>query len=165
VEYEALGGSFKVLREPAEIFPGAWLTGPVPRRHPERNWSGNDSVPEDQSLVLDTVKGLVVVAGCGHAGIINTFDYARQKVRPGTPVHAAIGGFHLFSASEDTLAWTTGEMKKAGLQHFLGAHCTGIEAVYRIRERTGLGRRTCVVGAVGGIFDLDKGIAPGVIAR
>jgi len=38
-----------------------------------------DNVPEDMSLVLDTEKGLVLVSGCGHAGIINTLEYARQK--------------------------------------------------------------------------------------
>ncbi len=38
-EYEALGGSFAVIERPTEIFPGAWLTGPVPRTYPERNWS------------------------------------------------------------------------------------------------------------------------------
>ncbi|MEZ5401081.1 MAG: MBL fold metallo-hydrolase [Bryobacteraceae bacterium] len=165
--YEKSGGTFEILREAKEIFPGAWLTGPVPRTHPEKNWSANvgaeDNIQEDQSLVLDTVKGLVVVAGCGHAGIINTLEYAREKVRK-APVHAAIGGFHLFNASEETLAWTSAELKKMGLQHFLGAHCTGIEAVYRVRAAVGLTRRTCAVGAVGGVFDLEKGLQPGALA-
>ncbi len=93
-----------VVDRPTELFPGAWLTGPVPRIHPERNWSFKrmikqadgrlveDNVPEDMSLVLDTDKGLVVLAGCGHAGIVNTLEYARRQVRE-TPVYAALGGF------------------------------------------------------------------------
>jgi 7,8-dihydropterin-6-yl-methyl-4-(beta-D-ribofuranosyl)aminobenzene 5'-phosphate synthase len=52
-----------------------------------------------------------------------------------------------------------------GLGHLLGAHCTGVESVYALRPRLGLGRRTCVVGAVGAGFDLDGGIRPGTIAR
>ena len=108
-EFETLGGSFVVIERATELFPGAWLTGPVPRTYPERNWSFKrtirfpdgrqveDNVPEDMSLVLDTDKGLVLVSGCGHAGIINTLEYARQKVRE-TRVHAALGGFHLFEA-------------------------------------------------------------------
>ncbi len=83
-EYEASGGKIIEHSEGAEIFPGAWLTGPVPRKYPERNWSVGgkvqtpnglveDNIPEDQALVLNTPQGLVVVTGCGHAGIINIY--------------------------------------------------------------------------------------------
>ena len=47
----------------------------------------------------------------------------------------------------------------------LGAHCTGIEAVYALRRRLNLDRRHCVVGAVGSGFDLESGIHPGMIAH
>ena len=171
-QYEASGGTFVVYDAPREIRPGVWLTGPVPRQYPERNWSGalkldngaEDNLPEDQALVIDTVKGLVVISGCGHAGVINTLEYARAKIRK-APIHAAIGGFHLYQASDDHLAWTAGKLKEFGLQQLLGAHCTGIEAVYRIRELAGLSRKTAAVGAVGGGFNLERGIAPGSISR
>ena len=173
--YESSGGTFVEVAQPTEIFAGAWLTGPVPRTHPERNWSGTgrvktaaglvgDTIPEDLSLVLDTERGLVVVSGCGHAGIVNTLEYARKAVRAG-PVHAALGGFHLFAAGEPTLAWTAGKLRGLGVRHLVGAHCTGIEAVHGLRGRLGLDRRTCVVGAVGSRFDLKDGIRPGTIAR
>jgi 7,8-dihydropterin-6-yl-methyl-4-(beta-D-ribofuranosyl)aminobenzene 5'-phosphate synthase len=173
--YEATGGTFVEVAGPTEIFPGAWLTGPVPRTHPERNWSGasrvrtseglvEDTIPEDMSLVLDTRKGLVVVSGCGHAGVVNTLEYARGAVRR-APVHAAVGGFHLFAADDAALDWTAGKLRGMGLGHLLGAHCTGIEAVHALRGRLDLDRRTCVVGAVGSRFDLDDGIHPGTIAR
>src|SRR5271165_3389869 len=60
-EYESLGGSFVVHDRPVELHPGIWLRGPVPRKYPERNWSGSrqlqlpdgrteeDNLPEDQS--------------------------------------------------------------------------------------------------------------------
>src|SRR5262249_2310733 len=123
-----------------------------------------DNLPEDQSLVIDTPKGLVVISGCGHAGVINTLEYARAKIRE-APIHAAIGGFHLYQASDDHLAWTAQKLKQFGLQQLLGAHCTGIEAVYRLRELTGLTRKTAAVGALGGGFNLDTGIIPGSISR
>jgi len=156
--YEATGGAFVEVARPTALFPGAWLTGPVPRVHPERNWSGKtqiatagglveDTIPEDMSLVLDTDRGLVVVSGCGHAGVVNTLEYARAAVRK-APVHAALGGFHLFAADDATLDWTAGELRGMGLAHLLGAHCTGVEAVFGLRGRLGLDRRTCVVGAV-----------------
>ena len=80
-------------------------------------------------------------------------------------MHAALGGFHLFAADEATLDWTAGKLRGMGVRHLLGAHCTGIEAVYGLRGRLGLDRRTCVVGAVGSRFDLKDGIRPGTIAR
>ncbi|MBM3740168.1 MAG: MBL fold metallo-hydrolase, partial [Acidobacteria bacterium] len=78
-EYEATGAKFVEHDSFAEVAPGVWLTGPVPRKHPERNWSGSDNVPEDMSMVLDTPEGLVLISGCGHAGIINTVEHARHK--------------------------------------------------------------------------------------
>lgn len=173
--YEASGGKFVSVDKPTEIHPGIWLTGPVPRKYPERNWSGTsrivtakgqieDTVPEDMSLVFDTEAGLVVLSGCGHSGIINTLEHARNTIRQ-APIHAAIGGFHLFDASDETLAWTAGKLRGFGLANFVGAHCTGIEAVYQIRQRTGLDRKHCIVGAVGAGFDLATGIHPGRLAR
>ena len=163
-DYESAGGSFIEYDQPGELFPGVWLTGPVPRKYPEKNYAGSDTLPEDQSLIIDTDKGLVLISGCGHAGVINTIDYANAKIRR-APLHAAIGGFHLYTASDETLAWTAGKLKEFGLQNLLGAHCTGIEAVYRLRSLTGLDRKTAVVGAVGAGFKLDAGIQPGSIAR
>lgn len=166
--YEALGGAFVEHAGPAELLPAVWFTGPVPRQYPERNWSVagqvrtaaglvEDTVPEDSSVVIDTVDGLVVVSGCGHAGIINTIEYARKIVRV-APIVAAVGGFHLFAATDATLEWTANKLREFGLRQLLGAHCTGLEAVYRIRTLLGLTRKTAVVGAVGSSFTLGKGI-------
>lgn len=174
-EYEATGGHFVEYDHPVELWNGVWLTGPVPRKYPERNWSGHveiqtkagwkeDTIPEDMSLVINTDRGLVVVSGCGHSGIINTLDYARASIR-NAPVHAALGGFHLYQLDDEKLQWTATKLREFGLQNFLGAHCTGIEAVYRIRELAGLSRRTSSVGAVGAVFELGKGIDPGSIAK
>jgi 7,8-dihydropterin-6-yl-methyl-4-(beta-D-ribofuranosyl)aminobenzene 5'-phosphate synthase len=173
--YVALGGTFVEHAGPREIHPGMWLTGPVPRVHPERNWSGvskvrapegllEDTVPEDQSLVIETESGLVVISGCGHAGVVNTLEYARKTLNH-APIHAALGGFHLFRASPEHLTWTGAKLREMGLENFLGAHCTGIEAVFRIRESAGLDRDHCLVGAVGASFELGKGIEPLDLAR
>ena len=174
-EYEATGGKFIEHDEAAEIFPGAWLTGPVPRKYPERNWSVSgkvqtpaglveDTIPEDQTLVLNTPEGLVVVTGCGHAGIINILTFAREEF-PNQSVEAVIGGLHLFPATDEQLNWTADKMKEFKVANLMGAHCTGIEAVYRIRERLGLPRASAVVGSVGSTFVLGEGIHPGPLAK
>ncbi len=174
-EYEATGGKFIEHAGAAEIFPGAWLTGPVPRKYPEHNWSSvgkvqtpdglvEDTIPEDQSLVLNTPQGLVVITGCGHAGIVNILTMARGEF-PNEPVQAVIGGLHLFPASDQQLDWTADEMKEFRVANLLGAHCTGIEAVYRIREKLGLSRASAVVGSVGSSYVLGEGIHPGALAK
>ena len=175
-QYQAAGGKFVIYTEPREIFPGVWLTGPVPRKYPEKNWTATemlrlddgktveDNLPEDQSLIVVTDKGLVVISGCGHAGIVNTMEYARAKIAP-LPVYAALGGFHLFKANDATLTWTASKLKDFGLRNLLGAHCTGIEALYRLRQLTGLTRGTAAVGAVGGGFSMAGGLKPGSIAE
>jgi 7,8-dihydropterin-6-yl-methyl-4-(beta-D-ribofuranosyl)aminobenzene 5'-phosphate synthase len=174
-EYEATGGKFIEHSKPDEIFPGVWLTGPIPRAYPEKNYPGGievrkdgawveDNLPEDMSLIFNTDHGLVLLAGCGHAGLINTLQYARQFLRP-APLDAAIGGFHLFSAKNETLDWTAGKLKEYKTAQILGAHCTGIESVYYLRQKLGLNRHTCIVGTVGAIFNLQDGIRTGAIAR
>lgn len=163
--------------KPVELASGVWLIGPVPRPHPEREFSIGptgrvvtpegvleDIVPEDTSLVFDTEEGLVVLSGCGHAGLANTLEYARTAVRK-AQVYAVLGGWHLFELNDERLEWTAAKMREYGVQHFLGAHCTGVEAVYRIRQLNRMPRERCVVGAVGATFDLRRGISPGLIAR
>jgi 7,8-dihydropterin-6-yl-methyl-4-(beta-D-ribofuranosyl)aminobenzene 5'-phosphate synthase len=119
-DYESAGGTFIEYNQPRELFPGVWLTGPVPRKYPEKNWNpgrmlrladGNtteDNLPEDQSLVIVTDRGLVVISGCGHSGIVNTLDYARAKIAP-VPIYAALGGFHLYQASRRHLGLDRGK--------------------------------------------------------
>ena len=174
-EYQSTGGTIVEVTGPTEILPGVWLTGPVPRIHPERNWSSvgkvrtsggdvEDTVPEDMTLVFQTAQGPVYLFGCGHAGVINTLEHARKTIDP-APVKAVIGGLHLFAADDQHLAWTAGQLKAFGVQQLLGAHCTGIESVYRIRDLVGLTRQTCMVGAVGASYSLAKGISAGRIAK
>jgi 7,8-dihydropterin-6-yl-methyl-4-(beta-D-ribofuranosyl)aminobenzene 5'-phosphate synthase len=123
-----------------------------------------DTVPEDMTLVVQTAQGLVTLFGCGHAGVINTLEHIRKAVAPG-PIKAVIGGLHLFAADEKHLAWTASQLKAFQVQQMIGAHCTGIEAVYRIRDLAGLNRQTCMVGAVGTSYSLARGIEVGRIAK
>jgi 7,8-dihydropterin-6-yl-methyl-4-(beta-D-ribofuranosyl)aminobenzene 5'-phosphate synthase len=174
--YEASGGKFVEHDTPSEIFPGVWLTGPVPRVHPEHNYPPGvlvktpqgtipDEVPDEHSLVLDSTEGLIVVTGCGHAGVINTLEAASKTVRRDAKVSTVFGGLHLFAADDATLDWTGSQLSRFGVAHLVGAHCTGIEAVYRLRQSAGLDRKNCVVGAVGASYDMGRGIDPGRLAQ
>ncbi|HMB61901.1 MAG TPA: MBL fold metallo-hydrolase [Eudoraea sp.] len=93
--YTRTDGQIIVHKNFNEIFPGIYLTGPVPRKYPEKNYmlggrgrigkkkdsSGNivdDNIPEDMSLIILTEKGLVLLSGCGHSGLISTITYAQS---------------------------------------------------------------------------------------
>lgn len=177
--YIQTGGTVKLHDSFVEIFPGIFLTGPVPRKYPEKNYnlagnimrkkdvSGNiieDIVPEDMSLVIRTEKGLVLLSGCGHSGIINTIDHIQNNLKKES-ILAALGGFHLLENSDEQIKWTADKLKGTGLRYFMGAHCTGIEPVYQIREWVGLKRGECIVGSVAAIFDLNKGFIAGPLTK
>jgi 7,8-dihydropterin-6-yl-methyl-4-(beta-D-ribofuranosyl)aminobenzene 5'-phosphate synthase len=173
--YEKTGATVVEHAKAGPLVPGVWLTGPVARRYSERNWSKGsrivtgdgdveDTIPEDQSLVVETGDGLLVVTGCGHAGIGNILAQAREMV-PGKPVRAVVGGLHLLDADEAALAWTAERMREAGVRQLLGAHCTGLEAVYRLRALLGLERSAAVVGAVGSSYSTTGGLNPLRLAR
>ncbi|HEU5461612.1 MAG TPA: MBL fold metallo-hydrolase [Nitrososphaeraceae archaeon] len=90
-------------------------------------------VNDDQALVmLLKNKGLVILTGCGHAGIINTINYAR-KVTGIDKVYAIIGGFHLSGEEyEDSIPLTITELLKIESEYIIPCHCTGWKACNEI---------------------------------
>jgi len=168
---ENLGIKFISHKNPTQLVPGVWTTGQVPRKYDEKNWSGvskmidskenlvEDVIPEDQSLFFDTENGIVLISGCSHAGLANILDYV-QKIIPGRPIYKIIGGFHLLKLSNDKLEWTAGKMREAGVNYFVGAHCTGLNSTYSIRNFLGLTSERALVGSVGTVITA-KGIFPG----
>ena len=168
---ENLGIKFISHKNPTQPIPGLWTTGQVPRKYDEKNWSGvskmidskgnivEDIIPEDQSLFFDTENGIVLISGCGHAGLANTLDYV-QKIIPGRPIYKIIGGFHLLKLNNDKLEWTAKKMREAGVNYFVGAHCTGLNSTYSIRNFLGLTSESALVGSVGTVITA-KGIFPG----
>ena len=93
---------------------------------------GSDPFRDDQALVLKLKnKGIIVVGGCSHAGIINTVRYA-QKVTETEEVHAVLGGFHLTGALfEPIIDRTIAELKRINPTFVIPMHCTGTKAVCR----------------------------------
>jgi len=100
---------------------------------------GGEWVPDpflhDQGVAVKVKgRGLVVISGCAHAGIINTVKYA-QKVAAMDKVHAVLGGFHLTGAiMEPNVGPTIEEMKKIGPDFVVPMHCTGWKAINRFAQ-------------------------------
>jgi 7,8-dihydropterin-6-yl-methyl-4-(beta-D-ribofuranosyl)aminobenzene 5'-phosphate synthase len=89
-----------------------------------------DAIEDDTAIVMNLKdKGLVVLSGCAHSGIINTVNYAR-KVTGVTQVHAVMGGFHLTGAHfEPFIQPTTQALKAINPAYVIPTHCTGRKAI------------------------------------
>jgi|WetSurMetagenome_2_1015567.scaffolds.fasta_scaffold332396_1 7,8-dihydropterin-6-yl-methyl-4-(beta-D-ribofuranosyl)aminobenzene 5'-phosphate synthase len=120
---------------PVEFRPGFFLTGAIPRATDFEDVGGPfvldeagtqpDPITDDQALYFDTRDGVVVVLGCGHAGVINTLRHVRRLTH-GRPLHAVLGGMHLLAASPERLARTFTVLRELGVTRLGPAHCTGI---------------------------------------
>jgi 7,8-dihydropterin-6-yl-methyl-4-(beta-D-ribofuranosyl)aminobenzene 5'-phosphate synthase len=93
------------------------------------NWTV-DPFHDDQGVVVKIKdKGLVVIGGCSHSGIINMVKYG-QKVTETDSIHAVLGGFHLGGPIfEPIIGPTVDEMKKIGPDYIIPMHCTGWKAI------------------------------------
>ena len=110
------------------------------------NWNP-DPIRDDQALVINILdKGLVVLIGCAHAGIINTVEYAK-KISGIDHVHAVLGGFHLTGpAFAPVIQPTIDAMKRINPDYVVPMHCTGWDAINRFM--TGMPGR-CILNTVG----------------
>ncbi len=94
-----------------------------------------DPILDDQALVIHLKgKGLVIISGCSHAGIVNTVLYA-QKITGIEDVHAVMGGFHLSGPYfEQIIEQTIAEFHKMNPQYISPMHCTGWKAIHQMAE-------------------------------
>jgi 7,8-dihydropterin-6-yl-methyl-4-(beta-D-ribofuranosyl)aminobenzene 5'-phosphate synthase len=111
---------------------------PVHEAHRGGGWEPDPLILDDQALVVNVRdQGLLVMSGCGHAGIVNIVRYA-QRLTGITRVRAVIGGFHLggplFEPLIDPTVEALGELDPGVV---LPAHCTGLTAVRAIADRLG----------------------------
>jgi 7,8-dihydropterin-6-yl-methyl-4-(beta-D-ribofuranosyl)aminobenzene 5'-phosphate synthase len=99
-------------------------------------WRPDQLVLDDQALVADVKgKGLVVITGCGHAGVINTLRYVR-KLTGRDRLHAVVGGFHLNGPRFEPLIGPTCDAFAELAPDFLvPAHCTGWKATHALADR------------------------------
>jgi 7,8-dihydropterin-6-yl-methyl-4-(beta-D-ribofuranosyl)aminobenzene 5'-phosphate synthase len=112
-----------------------------------------DPIADDQSLVLNLKgKGLVVLSGCAHAGIINTVLHA-QKITGIREVHAVIGGFHLSGpVFEPIIEETIRELKQMEPAVLVPMHCTGWKAIERFSQEF---PTSFILNSVGSRFTLS----------
>jgi 7,8-dihydropterin-6-yl-methyl-4-(beta-D-ribofuranosyl)aminobenzene 5'-phosphate synthase len=146
---ESLGARFHLSREAVEISPGIHLSGEVSREtgferpdanmtlHPEDGTAiSPDPIADDLSLVVDSPKGLVVVLGCAHAGMINIFDHVLSRFRRDR-IYAVIGGTHLGFSQPEQFEQTLAAIERYGIHKIGVSHCTGLEKAAVMHARLG----------------------------
>jgi 7,8-dihydropterin-6-yl-methyl-4-(beta-D-ribofuranosyl)aminobenzene 5'-phosphate synthase len=131
------------IKLPTPIVPGAYLIGKIDQVTDYEKISsvflakrGDQLVQDDfigeQAIVLNAKgKGLVVLSGCAHRGIVNTVRQA-QKMTGIEKVHAVIGGFHLSGAKPELIQRTIADIKAVRPDYIVPIHCTGFEAITAI---------------------------------
>jgi 7,8-dihydropterin-6-yl-methyl-4-(beta-D-ribofuranosyl)aminobenzene 5'-phosphate synthase len=151
---EASGVTVVEIERPTEIVSGGYLTGDIDRITPYETTSPNLLVKRGKNLLPDDFRGeqalffnikdrgLVVLSGCAHAGIINTVRHV-QKISGIETVYAIVGGFHLVNATEERIWSTISEIKDINPEVVVPAHCTGFEAL------------AAFSGAMPGVFQLN----------
>lgn len=114
----------------------------------------HDLIRDDQSLVLNLKgKGLVVISGCAHAGIINTIRYAR-KITGIERVHAVLGGFHLTGPKMETqIEKTVRELAEINPTVVVPMHCTSWKSTLRIYQAM---PQAFILSSVGTRFNLGS---------
>jgi 7,8-dihydropterin-6-yl-methyl-4-(beta-D-ribofuranosyl)aminobenzene 5'-phosphate synthase len=110
-------------------------------------WTRDPLILDDQALVVRLRdQGLVVMTGCGHAGVVNTVRYA-QKLTGEHRLAAIIGGFHLSGpAYEPVIGPTVAALETLAPSLLVPAHCTGWKAVHRLARQFPDAFVQCAVG-------------------
>ena len=100
------------------------------------SWQPDPLILDDQALIAHVAgHGLVVLTGCGHAGVINICRYAQRLTGTGK-LHAVIGGFHLTGPLfEPIIADTVSALEQLAPDLIVPAHCTGWKATHAIARR------------------------------
>jgi 7,8-dihydropterin-6-yl-methyl-4-(beta-D-ribofuranosyl)aminobenzene 5'-phosphate synthase len=104
--------------------------------HVHGSWEPDPLILDDQALVLRFAeRGLLILTGCGHAGIINVVRHA-QRLTGETRIAAVIGGFHLSGPMfEPIIEPTVAAFEELQPDLLMPAHCTGWRAVHRLEGR------------------------------
>ena len=144
---ESLGANFQFNTGLMEVGPGLWLTGEIPRTSAFEKGDAHmtairgtgetchpDPLQDDQALIIDSDKGLIIVLGCAHAGTINIIDHVCRQMNRDR-IYALIGGTHLGAASDAQFDETLRAMEQYHIERIGVSHCTGPERASLLHAR------------------------------
>jgi 7,8-dihydropterin-6-yl-methyl-4-(beta-D-ribofuranosyl)aminobenzene 5'-phosphate synthase len=146
-ELESLGAVFVLTPEPVQISENITTSGEVPMKTEYedidqflKEMKEGELVPDqlldDRALFIKTDKGLVIILGCAHRGIINTLHHA-QELTGEQRIEMVIGGCHLMNSSEERVWLTIAALKELGVRKIGVSHCTGLTAAAMMAHEFG----------------------------
>jgi 7,8-dihydropterin-6-yl-methyl-4-(beta-D-ribofuranosyl)aminobenzene 5'-phosphate synthase len=158
---ESLGANFVFNNAFAEVEKGMYLTGEVPRKTPFEKHdpklfseidgkTTQDIFLDDQSLILDTNKGIVLILGCAHSGMINIIHHVIGKMGK-DKFYAILGGTHLDFLTSKQLEESIKSLKKMEIEKIGVSHCTGMRAAFRFHQEFG---DRFFYGCVGSVLEI-----------
>jgi 7,8-dihydropterin-6-yl-methyl-4-(beta-D-ribofuranosyl)aminobenzene 5'-phosphate synthase len=110
-----------------------------------------DQMIDDQALLVNLRgRGLAIISGCAHSGIVNTVKHA-TNITGTNRIHALIGGFHLQNADQKRIHATLDQLVRIQPEWLYPCHCTGSRAVNSLLEQFG---DHCVVIRTGDAVEL-----------
>jgi len=144
---ESLGANFVFNNTFTKVEKGVFLTGEVPRKTPFEKQdprlfseidgkTTQDFFLDDQSLILDTDKGMVLILGCAHSGMINIIHHVMQRAGK-EKFFAILGGTHLDFLTPEQLEESIKSLKKMEIGKIGVSHCTGMRAAFRLHQEFG----------------------------
>ena len=127
--------------------PGVWL---IPHKTPNLEAVGKrirmytkeqgkfvvESFAHEQSLVVETGRGLVIFNSCSHGGADNIINEIAQTF-PGKKIYALVGGLHLFRSTEEEVKALAARIEQTGIEKIVTGHCTGEEAMNILKDHLG----------------------------
>lgn len=136
---ESLGAQFHFLDQPFRLEKNLWISGPVPRlTEYETGDAGfvdesgcHDIVPDDMGLYYSGARGMTVITGCAHSGVINMIRYG-MTVTGCASLHGMIGGTHLGPVSEDQRQATLAALAELKPNLIAANHCTGFAVMHKL---------------------------------
>lgn len=149
VYLESLGANFLLGNELVAVGPGVFLTGEIPRHSTFEKGDSSltailsngstihpDPLKDDLSLIVYSSKGLILVLGCAHAGMINIIEYALAQTGHDR-IHAIIGGTHLGFSSDEQFEETLKVIDRYQIERIGVSHCTGLPKAAMLHAQLG----------------------------
>lgn len=134
------------LDAPYRLRPGIGITGPIPRLCAFEDTGGpffldtgktrSDLIGDDLSMWFETARGLVILSGCCHSGLVNTVNHIR-RITGIERIHGIVGGLHLLNASAERLDATLRFIAECRPDFLVPCHCTGAQVAERLQREFG----------------------------
>lgn len=156
-----VSGNINWLTKPLFAGNEAGITGPIPRETDFEDTGGDfyydregyapDPITDDMAIWFKSNKGLIIISGCCHSGIVNTSEYS-LRISSQEKIRSVVGGFHLHNASSERINKTVEYLKEKSIETLIPLHCTGNKAIELLNA--GLGE-TVIEGQTGTRITFD----------